>query len=42
MSSVFEGMKDKREWDGNSGNFELKYLYLYENIDINQELELRS
>lgn len=40
MSSVFERMKDKREWDGNSGNFELKYLYLYENIDINQELEL--
>jgi len=40
MSRIFEKMKNKKEWDENSGNFELTYLYLYENISINEELEL--
>jgi len=40
MSIIFEEMKNKKELDGNSGSFELTYLYLYENISINEELEL--
>lgn len=40
MSKIFEEMKEAKEWDANSGNFELTYLYLDENISINEELEL--
>jgi len=40
MSRIFEDMKNKKEWDESLGNFELTYLYLNENISVNEELEL--
>lgn len=40
MSTIFEKIRGEEEWNANSGNFELTYLYLYENISINEELEL--
>ncbi|PRR81289.1 HIRAN domain-containing protein [Clostridium vincentii] len=40
MSRIFEEIKEAKALDANSGNFELLYLYSYENISIGEELEL--